>query len=403
MQPIKERIMDHLNTLSCEIGCRPVGTEANHAASVYIENVFRKSGLDIEIQEFNVPVWQLDEAFIEFNGERLEAKANSFSQACEVSGDIIPFCTLEELAASPDLEGKIVFLYGELSKENYIPKGFTIYNPDYHQKTIQLLEDKNPSVIVFVRMETEKNLPIINDWDFSVPSLTVTPEIGLKILNNYLSSSATCTIKSHREKGSTKNIIGRMKGTQEEKIILAAHYDTVFGTDGAFDNASGVAVLLTLAEELSNRNDWKSGFEFIAFSSEEYLGLGDEYYLKEHQRNLEKAMFAMNFDGVGQTLGTNTITLMSGSNKLERCLKEIKKGFPSLQWTSPWYESTHYTFFSNGVPSIPFSSKGVSDLLHTKDDTIQWLSIEKLYESYSIAFEIITSLQGKTSKWTRES
>ncbi|EMR07213.1 Arginyl aminopeptidase [Bhargavaea cecembensis DSE10] len=252
-------------------------------------------------------------------------------------------------------------------------------------------------------METEKNLPIINDWDFSVPSLTVTPEIGLKILNNYLSSSAICTIKSHREKGSTKNIIGRMKRTQKEKIILAAHYDTVFGTDGAFDNASGVAVLLTLAEELSNRNDWKSGFEFIAFSSEEYLGLGDEYYLKEHKRNLQKAMFAMNFDGVGQTLGTNTITLMSGSNELEKCLKEIKKGFPSFQWTSPWYESNHYTFFSNGVPSIPFSSNGVSDLLHTKDDTIQWLSIEKLYEAYSIAFEIITSLQGKTSKWTRES
>lgn len=403
MQTIKERIMYHLTTLACVIGCRPVGSDTNHAASAYIEKVFRNAGLEVELQEFEVPEWQVNDSFIEFNGERLEAKGNSFSEACEVSGEVIPFCSLEELASSSDLEGKIAFLYGELSKENYVPKGFTIYNPLHHQKTIQLLEDKKPSAIIFVRMEKENNLPIINDWDFSIPSLTVTPEVGLKIMNNHLSSTAVCTIKSNRSSGSTKNVIGRMRGTQEEKIILSAHYDTVFETNGAFDNASGVALVLSLAEELSKRKAWNSRFEFIAFSSEEFLGLGDQYYFKAHKGNLQKAIAALNFDGVGQSLGTNNITLMSGSSELEAELKEIKSGYPSVQWTNPWYASNHYTFSSHGVPSIPFSSSGVSDLIHSKDDTIGWLSEEKLYEAYSLALEIINSLQDKTGEWTRES
>ncbi|TLS36182.1 DUF4910 domain-containing protein [Pseudalkalibacillus caeni] len=398
---MKENIMNHLNTLSTEIGCRPVGTRANQEASNYIENVFKNSGLEVEIQEFKVPDWQLIEALIELNDVRLEAKGNNFSKPCDVSGEIVPFCTIEELASSSDLEGKIAFLYGELSKENYVPKGFTIYNPEHHQQTIRLLEGKKPSAIIFVRMEKGRNLPVINDWDFSIPSLTVSPEVGLIIKNSLPISSAKCVIESKRTQGKTRNIIGRVKGTGTEKIILTAHYDTVFETNGAFDNASGVALVLSLAEEIAKRKDWQTGFEFIAFSSEEYLGLGDELYLNEHKKSLKDAIVAMNFDGIGQALGTNNITLMSGSDELEADLKAIKREFPSVQWTAPWYESNHYTFFSNGVPSIPFSCSGVSDLLHTSDDTTQWICNDKLNEAYLLVLEIIKNLQGKTSEWTR--
>ena len=394
--------MNHLSTLATEIGCRPVGTEANHAASDYIETCFRHAGLEVETQEFEVPDWQSNESFITLNGVQLEAKANNFSDPCEVSGDIAPFCTLEELTSSPGLEGKIAFLYGELAKENYVPKGFTIYNPDHHKQTIRLLEEKNPSAIIFVRMETEKNLPIINDWDFSTPSLTVAPEVGLQIINSLPTSSVNCVIKTQRSRGKTTNIFGTVKGTGKEKIILTAHYDTVFDTNGAFDNASGVALLLALAEDIAKQKDRKTGFEFIAFSSEEYLGLGDEYYLQEHKDDLPSAIVAMNFDGVGQTLGTNNITLMSGSEELEAKLKNIKGEFPSVQWRTPWYESNHYTFLSNGVPSIPFSCTGVSDLLHSKKDTVQWMSPKKLYEVYALALTIIDDMQDKTTEWTRD-
>ncbi|WP_158598335.1 M28 family metallopeptidase [Falsibacillus albus] len=401
MEPVKERVMGHLRYLAEEIGCRPIGTDANDAAAEYIEKVWKNAGLIVEKQEFEVPNWECEKACLILKGEQLDARANSFSAACDITGEIMPICTLEELEATPHLAGKIVLLYGELSKENFIPKGFTIYNPESHKRVIQLLEEKNPSAIITVRMEKMNDEPIFNDWDLDIPSVTISAETGLMINNCSNAAQIRLIVDSKRSPGKTRNIIGRLNGNAKEKIILTAHYDSVFKTYGAFDNASGVSIILALAEEISTRDDLHMGFEFIAFSSEEYLGLGDQIYLSNFDRTLQDGIAAINFDGIGQSLGTNNMTLMAGSLGLENLLKTIKKGFPAVQWVNPWYESNHYTFFSNGVPSIPFSCTGVSDLLHTPDDRLKWISPEKMNEVFSIALHVIENLQDKTSEWTR--
>jgi len=48
------------------------------------------------------------------------------------------------------------------------------------------------------------------------------------------------------------NIVVTLEGTahREESVIIGAHYDTTFGTPGADDNASAVAVLLELCRDL---------------------------------------------------------------------------------------------------------------------------------------------------------
>jgi aminopeptidase YwaD len=108
----------------------------------------------------------------------------------------------------------------------------------------------------------------------------------------------------------------------------------------------------------------ETGFEFITFSSEEYLGLGP-------------------------VTRDNNFTLVSGSNELQAHLPSIKNDFPAVQWTSPWYESNHYTFLSNDVPSIPFIRSGVSDLLHTVEDIMEWVRPDKLAEVYTLSYNFI--------------
>ena len=67
------------------------------------------------------------------------------------------------------------------------------------------------------------------------------------------------------------NIIAEVRGLRDKKdgiLIIGAHYDTVAGTPGADDNASGVAGLLELAR-LTVSNPLARTVRFAAFSLEE--------------------------------------------------------------------------------------------------------------------------------------
>jgi Zn-dependent M28 family amino/carboxypeptidase len=67
-----------------------------------------------------------------------------------------------------------------------------------------------------------------------------------------------------------KNIIAEIKGkeTPERILVIGAHYDTVAGTPGADDNASGIAGLLELARQMNNR-PLNRTVRFVAFALEE--------------------------------------------------------------------------------------------------------------------------------------
>ncbi|MCX7914118.1 MAG: M28 family peptidase [Thermodesulfovibrionales bacterium] len=67
------------------------------------------------------------------------------------------------------------------------------------------------------------------------------------------------------------NIIGEVEGYDkeiDEIIVIGAHYDTVVGTPGADDNASGIAGLLELAR-LTSLNPMRRTVKFVAFCLEE--------------------------------------------------------------------------------------------------------------------------------------
>lgn len=65
--------------------------------------------------------------------------------------------------------------------------------------------------------------------------------------------------------------------TNLSPIIVGAHYDAVPGTPGADDNATGVAVLLELAQTFSDR-PLKYPVRLVAFDLEEYGLLGSKAY-----------------------------------------------------------------------------------------------------------------------------
>ncbi len=83
------------------------------------------------------------------------------------------------------------------------------------------------------------------------------------------------------------NVEARLRGSQgsARSIVVGAHYDTVEGSPGANDNASGIAALLELARELRGSN-LPLTIRFVAFANEEApffktrKGMGSIEYLR---------------------------------------------------------------------------------------------------------------------------
>lgn len=110
----------------------------------------------------------------------------------------------------------------------------------------------------------------------------------------------------------SQNIIGFINNRSKKTIVISAHYDHL-GTggelshskgsnevhNGADDNASGVALMLNLSQELSiNKGEYN--YLFLAHSGHE-LGLhGSKYFIENLKRKYKKIHLFMNFDMMGR-------------------------------------------------------------------------------------------------------
>ena len=72
------------------------------------------------------------------------------------------------------------------------------------------------------------------------------------------------------QRGRAWNVVARWPGSGADRLLIGAHLDTVAGSPGANDNASGVAVLLELARTLAEAGGPPPGLTLVAFGAEEF-------------------------------------------------------------------------------------------------------------------------------------
>lgn len=105
---------------------------------------------------------------------------------------------------------------------------------------------------------------------------------------------------SDDDEGTVKstNVMAVKKGISPKEIIVGAHYDSVRKGEGADDNASGVAVLLELAQRIQ-AVETPYSVRFIAFGAEEY-GMEGSYYYAVHlsPEELKNIVGMINLDSV---------------------------------------------------------------------------------------------------------
>jgi len=103
------------------------------------------------------------------------------------------------------------------------------------------------------------------------------------------------------EKGKTihsANVIAVKAGASSQEIIVGAHYDSVKVGKGADDNATGVAVILEVAERIKDQ-ETPYTIRFILFGAEELELLGSKYYVGQMlDDQIQNTIAMINLDSV---------------------------------------------------------------------------------------------------------
>jgi aminopeptidase YwaD len=399
---IANQVMKHARRLAEEIGCRFAGSPGCRTAENYIQTIFEQAGLVVERMEYPWPDWSEESTRLEVEGQALEALANPFSPACDVTGQIIAVGTPAEMEAA-DFTGRIALFYGSLAQEPWVIK-HCFYLPEELCQFPFQVEAKHPAAVLVINPTPGDRWRMVEDTEFLLPSATVTAETGLDLLSQVGRTAHLC-INTHTQPGISADIIARLPGTRPGRIILCAHHDTKVDTPGAWDNASGAAVLLTLAERLSGRPRGIS-LEFVSFTGEEYFTGHELDYINRFESTFGSVLAAINLDGVGHKLMTHTLSAYSASPQFEEHIFQAAARFPGVTRTDPWPQSNHSLFAMRGVPSLAVSNfvnsgtilKGIA---HTPYDSLRWLSPHQLAEAVELVETLIAVLADKDPAWCR--
>jgi aminopeptidase YwaD len=382
-----ERAQGYLDTLCTEISTRRVGSKGNRKATDYVAEKLKAWGFHVEQPEFDCIDWQHRGATLKIGQESFSVQPSPYSLGCSVNAPLVVVSNLAELE-QVEAEGKVLLVLGELAKEQLMPKNFPFFNPDEHKKIVALLEAKNPVAILSA---TGRNpslagglypFPLIEDGDFDIPSVYMTEEEGFR-LSVFAGKMAMLKSETVRTPSSGCNVIG-LKGKPGRRIVVTAHIDAKLGTPGAVDNATGVIVLLLLAELLEGYHD-APRLEIAVLNGEDYYDAsGEKLYVEGNAGRFGEMQLAINIDGAGFKHGPSAYSSYECPAELEGLLSKVFSSYNDLVPGEAWYQSDHSIFIQNGVPAIALTSQDFAELTtyitHTPKDNPEIVEPSRLVE-----------------------
>lgn len=191
----------------------------------------------------------------------------------------------------------------------------------------------------------------------------------------------------------SQNVIGFINNRKDSTLLITAHYDHLgMGEykslnrsgavhNGADDNASGVALMLQLAQDLADSIQHYN-LLFVSYSGHE-LGLFGSRYFSEHLCSKYKSIaLALNIDMVGRMDDQSTCYFESRDLVMEHLVLKRE----NVKWTSSVKDRLTVLdskwLLEKGVPSITISTGIHLDYHRATDDVqyINWNGMERIHQ-----------------------
>ena len=206
---------------------------------------------------------------------------------------------------------------------------------------------------------------------------------------SWFQNVALASVLNPHIQGTGRNVIGMLEGAdpvlRAEFVVIGAHYDHLGRSsenslapdqagdihNGADDNASGVAAMLAIAQQLAAGPRPARSVLFLAFTGEESGLLGSAYFAAHPTVPLEKLTAMVNMDMVGR-LGEAPLIVNGVDTAAEwKTLLEpaAERAGVALAMSGEGYgPSDHTSFYSKDIPVLHFFTNVHGDYHRPSDD-----------------------------------
>jgi len=230
-------------------------------------------------------------------------------------------------------------------------------------------------------------------------------QIGLETIGSKFSHQFTPS-RSSLNTDTATNLIGYLPGSSGQIILITAHYDHLGIKNGqiyngADDNASGVSVILFIAQYFMKTKPAHS-LLFVAFDAEESGLLGAKAFIKDPPVDLEKIILNINLDMVSRSSNNQIyacgvyhypllrpyLSAVDHKGPVQLLLGHDKPGGGRHDWT---YSSDHGPFHRRGMPFLYFGVEDHADY-HRSSDTVDKIDQEFFFNVAQLILESVIRL-----------
>ena len=384
VRELAAKAWDTLVALTNDLSPRESATEEELTAAEFLLAEFQGMGYGAELQPFTVELLSTETPILSITtttAESMDVQAipMGLSGTGRVSGPVADAgSAFAEDIPEEGLAGKVAL----------IRRGSIMFE----EKVSRVAESGAIAAVVYNNESGLFRGTLQNQG--SIPALAISEESGLEIAAMLGAGDVQATVSVVTEVRDSRNVIAEKPGTAGDGrvVVLGAHFDTVADTQGANDNGSGTATLLTVAREVSAKS-YPFTLRFIAFGAEEVGLFGSRFHVDSLSTDEREDIVAMlNFDA----LGTGDVTGVFGSFDLTGRVVdygrangiEVERRFDLGSGSSD-----HAPFAAAGIPAIFFLADDFSRI-NSPRDTIEFVQPELMGTSAALAIGLLDSLAG---------
>ena len=394
---------------------RIAGTKYDDMVETLVEEKFKAWGLQSHRQYFDLPPqwfptsWEFRATgagkTVEFKTVR-PARGGPATPASGVDLEAVWVgLGRESDFADRDVKGKLAVLYS-------FPTPGVVGHTASRDDAVQRAADRGAAAVL-LNIAIPGNVQVATGGSSDVPTFT----IGTEDMAAFQALMNQGTVKVHLQLGVERraglrdaNVWGILPGTTDEDIIVMAHHDGYF--ESALDNASGMAVVLGLAEYFSKvpPSQRRRTLKFVTTSGHHAGSLGVRWMHDNKATFLAKTALAMNaehvsaiqihWDRFGPGLRrSNNISarrwFLNGSDKLAAIvLNAYKKFGVTIYEDMDPIASGDMGSIERDVPSLQLIESALyyhTD--HDRPDYVPAAGLEAVARAYAKIIEDVNELQ----------